>query len=621
MNRPTLPVWLLPCIALTALLSGYSIFLRHQVEAKNKAVTIAAEFETVEALAAGDGSAIDRALTNLKAQGVGAVVLSEETVSEILSEGYATISGNEITLRQSRVISSDKALESLANRVIRGLKNRFPGAKIVEGQESGQMAIRIDYASPSLIRQTAIGINPSVAQLVSQSGLNIICRMSNPSGVSNAYVAETIKWAKELGARVFLPQGDQVLGRRDAIPTLIESMRANGMLYATPEFTKIGGDANVVSGAPDLVIRLHSAQTAELDKLPLSEAIDRYAKAARERNMRVLLVRPISLASEEPLQSFADFVKKINGEIRKEGGDMGEARPFEDSNVPSILVLLIALSATPIAYFILRTMVAATTIQIAATILFGLLCVASISTSGRSFSALGIAIIYPIAAFLVLDARNGKNLLAEFLIVCGISLVGGLAVAGMLNGLPYFIKAQEFRGIKLAVFAPIVIGGWYFAARFVNLKEALRNPITWGAAFLTLLGLFALMFMNARTGNDSPASVSDLELKFRSVLDALLYVRPRTKSFLIGHPFLIVGIGLLLSHRNNSFPKLIPAMILCLTIGIVGQTDLVNTLCHLHTPVALSLLRNIVGLVPGCIIGMVIWFFVRRSLLKTEVEA
>jgi len=335
--------------------------------------------------------------------------------------------------------------------------------------------------------------------------------------------------------------------------------------------------------------------------------------------MRALLVRPVSMAAADPLHSFAIFIKSINDEIRNDGGDMGPARPFEDSAVPKGMIVLIALSTIPTAFFVAQSLFRNQNTAAILTVMFGLLCVASLTGFGKSLAALAIAILFPIAAFLVLDSRDGKNMVMEFLLVSIISLVGGLAVAGMLNGLPYFVKAQEFRGIKLAVFLPIIVVAWYYAARFTNLREAMKNPITWGAAFLTIFVLGALLFMNSRTGNDNPAGVSDMELKFRSILDALLYVRPRTKSFLIGHPFLIVGIGLLLQYRRHPSAKLAPWCALCLSVGAVGQTDIVNTLCHLHTPVALSLLRNLVGLIPGCIIGLLLWVVVRRFALRAPV--
>jgi len=620
MNRPAIPVWLLPCIALTALLSSYSIFKRHQVEAKNKAVTLAVEYETVESLAAGQGKSIDQALVDLKAQGVGAVVLGEDSIGELIGEGYANLTGNELQLKQDHVLNSAKAIEAIVDRVKHGLRLRFPSAKIIASQEGADSVVRIEFASPSLIRQTTIGLNPSIAQVVKQAGLDIVCRMGNPQGVSGSYVVETLTWAHDLGATVFLPQGDQVLGRRDSLKTTEETLKKLGMFYATPEFSKIGGDENVVQAQPDNVVRLHSAQSAELDKLPLEEAIDRYAKAARERNMRVLLIRPVSFAAPRPLETFNQFVKAIGDKIRNEGGEIGPAHPFEDSNVPTVLILVIALSVIPTAYFVATSLFKQKWMIYGLVGIVTLLGLASSTHSGKPFAALMASMIFPLAAFLVLDARNGKNIIVEFLIVSAISLVGGLAIAGLLNSLPYFVRAEEFRGVKLAVFLPIAVIGWYFAARFVDLKAAMRNPVTWASAFLAIGVLIALAFMSTRTGNDNPAGVSDLELKFRNVLDAVLFVRPRTKSFLIGHPLLFVGIGLLLLQRKKNLTKLGPWAALALTGGAIGQTDIVNTMCHIHTPVMLSLIRNAVAIVPGCIIGGAAWFFVRRYAEKGEGE-
>jgi hypothetical protein len=620
MNRPAVPLWIYASIAVTALLSAYSVMIRHQVESKNRAVTLAVEFETIEALAASQSTPIDKALADLKAQGMSAVVLGEESIGELVSEGYAAVSGNEIILREDRTISSTKAIEALQDRVEHGIRIRFENAKVVKGQDAGERAIRVEYASPSLIRQTDIGLNPSVAQAVKGAGLGIIARMSNPSGVTGAYVRNTIKWANSLGATIFLPQGDQVLGRRDALDETLSSLRTANMLYASPEFTKIGGDANIVSADPHIVVRLHSAQSAELDKMPLEDAIDRYSKAARERNMRVLLIRPISSASPAPLHDFGVFLKSINDQIRKEGGDMGPARPFEDPALPPFLGTLIALSVVPTAYFVVLNLFRAKNLAIGIAAIYLLLAIASMTGSGRSFAALGAAIVFPTAAFIVLDLRSGKMILAEFLIVCVISLVGGLAVAGMLNGVPYFVKAQEFRGIKVAVFLPIIAVAWYFAHRYVDIRKALKNPITWGAAGLALLVLISLAFMNSRTGNDNPG-VSDLELKLRSILDAILFVRPRTKSFLVGHPLLIVGIGLLLYARKHPDSRAGAWAALLLTGGAIGQTDIVNTLCHLHTPVGLSLVRNAVAVIPGALIGLGAWAVIHRMLLKGTKEA
>src|SRR5437016_6317693 len=91
MTPPRIPVWLAPCIVLTALLSLYSISYRYKAEEHNKAVTIAVEYETVESYAAAQGLNIDEAFAKLKEQGLSGVVLSEESVSDLLNSGQAVI--------------------------------------------------------------------------------------------------------------------------------------------------------------------------------------------------------------------------------------------------------------------------------------------------------------------------------------------------------------------------------------------------------------------------------------------------------------------------------------------------------------------------------------------------
>jgi hypothetical protein len=200
----------------------------------------------------------------------------------------------------------------------------------------------------------------------------------------------------------------------------------------------------------------------------------------------------------------------------------------------------------------------------------------------------------------------------------------------MLNGLSYYIQADEFRGVKLSVFLPIVLVGALFFLRLVDWQGTLRGPITWGTAGLGFVLLAGLAFMIARTGNDTGAGASSLELLMRNALDRFLYVRPRTKEFLIGHPLLVIGVGMLSAYTvlraklgdNPALETRVKALggwtTLILMVSAAGQTSIVNTLSHGHIPVLLSLARVGIGLVIGCIIGLVLWAFISRSALKAE---
>jgi hypothetical protein len=613
MTQPKTPVWLLASILLTALLSLYSISYRYRAESRNKAVAIAVEYDTVESYAAAQGMTTDGALLKLKEQGLGSVVLSEETVADMLNSGKASMTPYGVA------VTAKSPEES---RLGRAFRLRYPNLSRRSASPRGADMPFTTYfggdQSASALRSVTTGIDPDEAAHVQRAGLTVISRMGNPAGVSGSYVRETLRWAHELGANVFLPMGDQVLGRRDALKDLTDELSKLDMYYASPEFTKLGGDMNALRAVPDRVVRLHSAQSAELDKLPMPEAIDRYSRAANERGMRILLVRPISFAAEKPLDALSVFIAKINRDCQAKGLEMGNAHPYEDSSVPIWLFLLIGLAAAPVAYFAGTAFVSNPNARIAGLVLLALIGALAVTHTGRPFTALMAAIAFPTAAFIVLDSRKRPNLVLDFLVVSLISLTGGLAVAGLLNGLPFFIRAEQFEGVKLAVFLPVALVLLYFLMRGTDLKATMKDPLTWGAALMSLVILAGLMFMSSRTGNDNPAGVSDLELTMRFLLDRVLVVRPRTKEFLIGHPLLIVGIGLLTIHRIKPSPKLAILTALALAGGAIGQTDIVNTLCHIHTPILLSLTRIGVGMVAGCIIGLAVWAVAKRWLPAGE---
>lgn len=607
-------------LVLPALLSLFSIYKRHQAESLNRATAFAVEYETVESLAAAQGVPMERAIADLKAQGVNALVLSEESVAELLQRGRASItsqyvaSGNGGMVLTSLQFADPRDL----SRVQRGLQIRLQRLAGTLAARNGLLPL--PPVSPAFARSVAIGLNPEQADVAKQNGLLVIARCGNPAGVSAKTVQDTLQWAHEMGATIFLPQGDQVLGRRDAIPTTIDTLKALGMMYASPEFAKLGGDDEMVRKAPDNVVRLHSAQSAELDRLTLPDAVERYTKAARERNMRVLLIRPVSYGAEMPLADFASFVKQIHDGVVREGGAVGVPKPFTEPHLPRWFSVLIALSIVPAGYFVGAAFFPDRRVQMAGLALLTLLAVAGVTHAGQQIDALLATLIFPVAAFLVLDALRPRNVALGFAIVTAISLVGGLCVAGMLNGLPFYVKAQEFSGVKISIFLPILIVGSLFLHRLGDLRQIGKSPITWGTAALGLVVVAVLGLMIARTGNDSGVGASGGEMVFRNLLDRFLFVRPRTKEFMIGHPLLVVGIGLLsyLTRRPSMVPKLGGWATLLIMVGSMGQTSVVNTLTHLHIPVVLSLARVGLGAVIGCMIGLGLWAIVSRRLPEGE---
>jgi len=643
MTKPKLPVWLIASIALSALLSFYSVYKRFQVETENRATSFAVEFENVESLAAAQGIPIDRALIDLKAQGLNALVLSEGTVGEFMAKGQATLqstawqvnSGTKSELEPMSTLTFTDVTQ--VSRAERGLRIRFQKlANRLKGRTSN--VLDLPPVSPMLIRTTPIGLDPQQVAVAKRNGMMIIARCANPPGISDIGVQQTLQWAHELGATVFLPEGDQVLGRRDAIKTTAETLRDLPMFYATPEFAKIGGDINIVEADPGNVIRLHSAQVAELDKLTFADAVDRFSKASRERNMRILLIRPFTLAGSAPSSSLALFLKSINEQIVKEGGAIGLPKPYREPNLPKFFQILLGLAIAPSVWFCFATFIKSEKVKLAGVGLITLLAVGCALRIGQHGMAFFASVTFPFLGFVVAEHLPETSLpkwlqpLPAFLLISLFSLIGGLCVAGMLNGLPFYVKADEFKGIKLQVFLPIIAVGVFYLSRLGDIKKTLASPINWGSVVLGMLIVGMLGFMIARTGNDTGAGASDGEVAFRGILDRIMFVRPRTKEFLIGHPLLMVGLGMLWFLRKpikgigegeaveeNPRSQLLAGWAaLAMMVGSMGQTDIVNTLCHLHVPVALSVIRIGIGALLGCIIGLAVWTIVLRLLPKAE---
>lgn len=620
MTRKNLPVWLAIAFLAPALLSIFSIYRRDQAESLNRAVSFAVEFDTLDTMAAAQGVPVQTAITQLKAQGLNAVVLSEETLAELIGKGRVSINSSYLAPGganpdiASLRVGDPRDLE----RIRRALSIRLQGLAGPLTARDGMLPL--PPVSTSLLRATPIGLNTDQAAVANANGLLIIARCANPPAVGTKTVEETLKWARELGATIFLPMGDQVLGRRDAITTTEDTLHNLGMLYASAEFAKIGGDEEVLRTAPENVVRLHSAQVAELDKLSLPDAVERYSKAARERNMRILLIRPFSSGSDMPLTNFGDFLHRIRSELLRSGYALGTPKAFSEPGLPSWYPIPIAISLLPATFFVGTQFFTGRRARLVGGILLALIGLASPTHIGIQVAALLATLTFPVAGFLVLDALRPKNVWLGFVLVSAISLIGGLCVAGMLNGVAYYVMAKEFSGVKASIFLPILIIGYLFMVRLGDVKEVLKRPITWGTAMLGLTIIAVLAVMIARTGNDTGVSASDSELVFRGVLDRYLYVRPRTKEFMIGHPILMVGIGLLgyLTRRPVKAPLLGGWAALLLMVGAMGQTSMVNTLTHLHIPVMLSLARDGLGLLIGSIIGAGLWAIVSRLLPMGE---
>ena len=85
-----------------------------------------------------------------------------------------------------------------------------------------------------------------------------------------------------------------------------------------------------------------------------------------------------------------------------------------------------------------------------------------------------------------------------------------------------------------------------------------------------------------------------------------MFVRPRTKEFLIGYPALFLAAGYFLRGEKQWLWVLA-------AIGVIAPISVFNTFSHIHTPLMISLIRTFNGLILGLLIGWVlflVWPFI-----------
>jgi hypothetical protein len=148
-----------------------------------------------------------------------------------------------------------------------------------------------------------------------------------------------------------------------------------------------------------------------------------------------------------------------------------------------------------------------------------------------------------------------------------------------------------------------------------RVNRALARPFTARIAFTSVLLLGVGYVWMARFGNESGMEISTFELNLRAKLEEVFITRPRTKEIFMGHPAFLIAIAFMLRRQKWLAWG-------ALVFATIGQTDVLNTMCHIHTPVFYSIWRSITGVFLGAFTGFVLlWLMDRFRVLRPEHSA
>jgi len=617
-NRKTIFITI---AAIGLLASAYTAILRHAVELRNMAVEVVVDYDEAAQLAGYVGKTPSEVLSAFKSAGATSCAVSALNIREAVDEGLLVRSGpGKFITNASFAAEIKKWLDA----EIPTLRDKLTIRPVSKGKVEITIGLPWAYA-----QQLPIGLGPAVDD-ARKAGMELVTRIPNYRGASPQSVDALLRMVKDAGSSKVIFDGEQVLGFKGCEKETGEAFVKNGMYFGYVEFSKQKGAEKLALAAQSNMVVVHSITQAEMPNLSAPTIQDRFQKAVRERGIRVCYVRLYETAGSDLLQTNVDYIDGITKAIRKAGYEMKLAHPIDELVVPlwarvlsgaavaaGIILLIMSIFEMPSSVFSV----------VAVMVFFICLLGSAAGATGRSFVALFGALAYPtLAALWCVSGIKAVSSRAHLVRVLGllsgavlISACGGLLVVGLLSERVFMLRLDTFMGVKAAHFLPVAVLavlyaggiGWGPAVWEVQkntllkrMREVSSNPIlVWQAAgFVVVLVLLALMV--ARSGNDSGLEVSSFEIRFRSILDKILYVRPRTKEFLIGYPALFCGIAFALrGYKNWAIP--------CIVLGSFGLVSALNTFCHIHTPIALSLLRVFNGLWVGALVGFIVYRVVR----------
>ncbi len=477
------------------------------------------------------------------------------------------------------------------------------------------------------------------------------------------FEGDTVKGYKDQAALKSLDSFGELLNQYGIGLTTIENLKQpqtglNKLAYLT--------DYNVV--------RLYSLSPEDSIEMTTEGIADRFLLAAKDRNIRMFFLNTMVQASMDE-GKLNNSVEKLASSMRGEDGVIatlsdagfpsGQAQAFkyDQPSWAKPLRAVVMLSAIAMIALLISAYVPNVAIPV---FLIGLLGAAGLYVLNSSLMAqalaLGVAVSAPTLGLIWVMNRIYARTIGERRMIGGeVWKIGGASqpeqvqehserliwifpklsvgrrlsaaiswfvvatliswtaiplVFGLLNNITYNLVLEQFRGVSVLYFAPLVLVAIYVflyegsSARGVVSRTIgiLKQPIT--VLWVVVVAVLAVagMYYLSRSGNSGQAT--SLELTFRTWLENTFGVRPRFKEFVLGHPPLLLGLFLALRYR---------AAWVLIIVGCLGQLSMVSTFTHLHTPLVISTIRTLLGLGAGLILGAVLiaaWIVLEGAWMK-----
>ncbi|MBI5701302.1 hypothetical protein HZC34_05620 [Candidatus Saganbacteria bacterium] len=628
---------LLSMILTLAVLTGAWLgFQRHGIESESKTIELAMDYNDLKTISALSHYSFDKLLGDIKERGVVSIGVREETLSEASTMGeiyYVTGSGiarsPDINLElkklaRKKLISGDKTYiistnDTSRTRIAGQLSSMLPEKDIIPLKKN---IVEISQGDV-LLKDAGVGLSEAVTNYLSKKGFRIIPRLWNDPRYNIKQKIASLK-----GHQTIIFDGDEITGYPENIKLLAKELKKNGIKFGNVEIVKQDGDKKLRGLMNHNIVRVHSIPKDELKKLGRDEAIDRFVRAAKERSIRLIYIRPFLPPQiiGDPIKYNLSYLSDVKASLANAGFNLGPA------SKPTVIkpfgwqVLLMGIGVVIGGLLLINYFIKFPEFVNWITIVASAFIMVVVGAGGHSFIlektlAFLAAITFPAYAMISQFSKKTQgegnpyiNALYIALNVVADTALGIILIVGLLANTTFMLAAQTFAGIKFTLIIPVLLVAIYFFFKteegfdMTSFKNKLQNIMSTNLpVWIFLLGLVALgslAILLARSGN-FVLPVPEFEKTGRLILEKIMSVRPRTKEFLIGYPFLMISAFLFLKDKKQWLPVL-------LAIAVIGPVSTLNSFCHIHSALVISIIRSVNGLVLGVLIGWLAWFLITK---------
>lgn len=627
-------------ICLGFMVAAHRSWQYHRYQARQKGIETVMSLHDVMSLADRTGFSLSAVLTQLRASGaVSAIAIEETTIADLVRDGRVSIwRGSDLmslarlgligpwsplsdALLHTQIDSKRLYIWADTPTLYDTLYHRFYAE--MPGRVVGLPGLQLMglFGDTDDILAQGMGFSPKINQAIASYGFRLIPRLANSTLITPASMAlKTQHMTRDSFLPVVIFDGTAVMGFPGLLTTTQAILDRRGFQIGVVEFNDQKGLPPLARHAPHRVVRVHSLSDGEVENLSTDTVIRRYVRAVKERSVGVLVFKP-PLATDAHSKAHALLpatilsMQSVVASLRANGYHVGRDWTHPPFAAPSVWEwVLMAWGVAALIGFLgmafgLSPSIGLLGSGVALLLYLGQSLVGHTLHEWVRVLALMAAIALPACLMIGVWVHEAWDTLpfpwaiplTRFVLTVAGVLMGGVYMNGVMTIPELTSGTMGFMGVKVAFVLPIalVLLRWVQQqGALISLRRHWQSPVQWGEAFLVIGGVVMVAIYLIRSGNDMAGHVSAIEISLREKLEQWFWVRPRTKEWLIGYPILgLAALPFAWARRWRPF---------CLAVGSVALVSGINSFCHVHTPVWVSVCRSLWGgLIGFSLVGVI----------------